>query len=311
MMVIINTYQTTIKQPIIFEGIGLHTGLKSKVVLQPSDVNSGIIFKRTDLNNNNCIKANYKNVTSAKLCTTLENEFGVKVSTVEHLLAALFIAKIDNVIIELNTEEVPIMDGSAQVFLEALKNSETITLSEKRNYFKVFNKIELIDGERKISLEPSDETLEIEFQLNYENKVIGKQKNTINFDKDDLDDVTKSRTFCLFQDIEKIKKAGLAKGGSLDNAVVVDENKVINQGGLRNDKEFVNHKILDLVGDLTLSGFRILGKIKCHQGGHLLTNMLLRKLFKNPDNYLVKFLEEKNIQKDKTITHNIQLAVNA
>lgn len=306
-----NTYQTSIRRPIIFEGIGLHTGLNSKVTLQPSEANSGIIFKRTDLKNNNCIKANYKNVTSAKLCTTLENQFGAKVSTVEHLLAALFIAEIDNVIIELNTEEVPIMDGSAKDFLEVLKNSEIETLSKKRNYFRVFNKIDLVDGDRKISLEPSDETLEVEFQLNYENKVIGNQKNTINFDKDNLDDVTKSRTFCLFQDIEKIKKAGLAKGGSLDNAVVVDGNKIINQDGLRNDKEFVNHKILDLVGDLTLSGSRILGKIRCYQGGHLLTNMFLRKLFTNPDNYLKKIPEEKNTQQDNSITHNIQVAVNA
>ena len=306
-----NIYQTTLKQPITFEGIGLHTGLNSKVILQPSEANSGIIFKRTDLKNNNCIKANYKNVTSAKLCTTLENEFGVKVSTVEHLLAALFVAEIDNVIIELNTQEVPIMDGSAKDFLDVLKNSEIKTLSKKRNYFRVFNKIDLVDGDRKISLEPSDETLEVEFQLNYENKVIGKQKNTINFDKDDLNDVTKSRTFCLFQDLEKIKNAGLAKGGSLDNAIVVDENKVINHDGLRNEKEFVNHKILDLVGDLMLSGTRILGKITCHQGGHLLTNMFLRKLFKNPDNYLIKFPEEKNTKKDNSITHNIQLAVNA
>ena len=303
-----NIYQTTLKQPITFEGIGLHTGLNSKVILQPSEANSGIIFKRTDLKNNNCIKANYKNVTSAKLCTTLENEFGVKVSTVEHLLAALFVAEIDNVIIELNTQEVPIMDGSAKDFLDVLKNSEIKTLSKKRNYFRVFNKIDLVDGDRKISLEPSDETLEVEFQLNYENKVIGKQKNTINFDKDDLNDVTKSRT-CFFQDIEKIKKLGFK--GSLDNAVVVDEDKVINQDGLRNEKELVNHKILDLVGDLTLSGSRILGKIRCHQGGHLLTNMFLRKLFKNPDNYLIKFPEEKNTKKDNSITHNIQLAVNA
>lgn len=306
-----NIYQTTLKQPITFEGIGLHTGLNSKVILQPSDADSGIIFKRTDLKKNNYIKASYKNVTSAKLCTTLENEFGAKVSTVEHLLAALFIAEIDNVMIELNNEEVPIMDGSAKDFLDVLKNSEIKTLSKKRNYFKVYNKINLVDGDRKISLEPCDDTLEVEFQLNYENKVIGKQKNTINFDRDDLIDVTKSRTFCLFQDIEKIKKAGLAKGGSLDNAVVVDENKVLNHDGLRNEKEFVNHKILDLVGDLTLSGSRILGKIRCHQGGHLLTNMFLRKLFKNPDNYLIKLPEEKNIDKDNSITHDIQVAVNA
>ena len=226
----------------------------------------------------NFIQANYLNVTSAKLCTTLENSHGVKVSTVEHLLAALYFAEIDNAIIEINTEEVPIMDGSAKNFLEVLKNAELKILSEKRKFLKVQNKIELKDGERTISIEPSEESLEVEFQLNYKNKIIGNQKNNINFKKYNIDEVSKSRTFCLYEDIEKIKQAGLAKGGSLDNAIVVDDNKVLNEGGLRNKKEFVNHKILDLVGDFLLSGYRIVGKVKCYQGGHELTNMFLRKM---------------------------------
>ena len=264
--VVNNLYQTSLNQPISIKGIGLHSGLRSEIRILPAKANQGIIFKRVDLNNNNTIEANYKNVTSAKLCTTLENKFGTKVSTVEHLLAALYIAGIDNALIEINNEEVPIMDGSAKDFLDLLKRSSIQTLTEKRNFLKILDKIELIDGERKISLEPNEESLEVEFQLNYKNEVIGKQKNVINFNKDNIDDVSKSRTFCLFEDIEKIKKAGLAKGGSLDNAIVVNENKVLNKDGLRNDKEFVNHKILDLVGDFFLSGYRILGKVKCDQG---------------------------------------------
>ena len=302
--------QKTIQKPVSFQGVGLHSGKNSMVRILPAKADEGIIFKRVDLKVNNFVEAKYQNVSSAKLCTTLENNFGVKVSTVEHLLAALYIADIDNALIEINSDEVPIMDGSAKIFLDLLKNSDIQTLSKKRKFLKVANKIELQDGDRKISLEPNDETLEIEFQLNYENKLIGNQKNTVNVSNDDLEPISKSRTFCLLKDIEKIKKLGLAKGGSLDNALVVDENKVLNEGGLRNDKEFVNHKILDLVGDISLSNIRILGKVKCYQGGHLLTNMFLRKLFQNPSNYFIKIPESETIKKEIKTVKNIQLAVN-
>ena len=302
--------QKTIQKPVSFQGVGLHSGKNSMVRILPAKADEGIIFKRVDLKVNNFVEAKYQNVSSAKLCTTLENNFGVKVSTVEHLLAALYIADIDNALIEINSDEVPIMDGSAKIFLDLLKNSDIQTLSKKRKFLKVANKIELQDGDRKISLEPNDETLEIEFQLNYENKLIGNQKNTVNVNNDDLEPISKSRTFCLLKDIEKIKKLGLAKGGSLDNALVVDENKVLNEGGLRNDKEFVNHKILDLVGDISLSNIRILGKVKCYQGGHLLTNMFLRKLFQNPSNYFIKIPESETIKKEIKTVKNIQLAVN-
>ena len=188
-------------------------------------------------------------MTSAKLCTTLENKHGVKVSTVEHLLAALYIAGIDNAIIEIDGEEVPIMDGSAKIFLHSLKDIEIKELPKKRKYLKVLKKIKLEDGKKTISIEPTNSTFEVDFQLNYDNKIIGKQRNVVNFQTDNLKEISDSRTFCLYQDIEKIKKVGLAKGGSLENAVVVDNTKVLNKEGLRNKKEFVNHKILDLAGD--------------------------------------------------------------
>ena len=201
------------------------------------------------------------------------------------------------------------MDGSAKQFLNIFNNINIKTLNAKKNYLKVVDKIELLDGERKISIEPNDETLEIEFQLNYNNKIIGNQKNSINFYKDNLNDVSKSRTFCLYQDIEKIKKVGLAKGGSLDNAVIVDDDKIINKDGLRNEKEFVNHKILDLLGDIFLSGYRILGKINCHQGGHQLTNMFLRKIFKNKSAF--KIFEYKNdfVNKNSKSYQGLKVAV--
>ena len=261
-----------------FEGIGLHSGKFSKVKVLPAKENSGIVFKRVDLNNN-LIKANFANVSSAVLCTTIENKHGAKVSTIEHLMAAFYMADIDNAIVEINSEEVPIMDGSAKVFLKLLNEVGSKTLIKEKKIFKSFKKIELVDGKRKISIEPLDKSLEVEFQLNYKNELIGNQKNKINFETDNLQDVSDSRTFCIFEDIEKIKKAGLAKGGSLDNALVIDQNKVLNKEGLRNSKEFVNHKILDLAGDFLLSGHRIVGKIKCYQGGHELTNLFLRKIF--------------------------------
>ena len=218
-------------------------------------------------------------------------------STVEHLLAALYIAEIDNAIIEINNEEVPIMDGSSKVFFDELKKVKKIELNKKRKYLKILSKVELLEGEKLISIDTSDNSFEVEFQLNYKNKIIGNQRNAINFLKDQLMEVYQSRTFCLFKDIEKIKKAGLAKGGSLDNAVVVNDNKVLNEGGLRNDKEFVNHKILDLAGDFLLSGHRVLGKVFSYQGGHELTNTFLRKLFNSKTAFEITELEETIIPK--------------
>ena len=201
-----DVYQKTLSQKVVFKGIGLHSGRASTINVMPAQEGEGIVFKRIDLNENNIIKANFKNVCSARLCTTLENNFGVKVSTVEHLLAAFYIIGIDNALVEIDNEEVPIMDGSSKDFLNILKEIELIEQSKKRKFLKISNKIELIDGKRKISIEPNEFSLEVNFQLNYKNKVIGKQKNTINFQKDDLSDVSNSRTFCLFEDIEKIKK---------------------------------------------------------------------------------------------------------
>ena len=304
-------YQKTICQPIIFQGIGLHSGKSSKIAILPGSSDQGIIFKRVDLKENNIVRANYESVSSAKLCTTLENEQGIKVSTVEHLLAALYIAEIDNAIIEIDNEEVPIMDGSAKDFLISLKKTPTKILEKKRKYLKILDKVELVDGEKKISIEPNDSSLEVHFQLNYKNEIIGKQKNQINFCFDNLNDVTNSRTFCLYEDIEKIKKAGLAKGGSLENAIVVDANKVLNEGGLRNEKEFVNHKILDLAGDFLLSGYRVLGKIKCYQGGHELTNKFLRKLLNQKSSIKTVEMTDKLVSKKTNSNQFENIAVSA
>ena len=244
------------------------------------------------------------------MCTTLENSFGARVSTVEHLLAALYIAGIDNAKVEVDNEEIPIMDGSAKNFLDILKKTEINILDEKRKYLKILNKVELIDGTRRIAIEPS-KSFEVDFQLNYKNKIIGKQKNIVNFNTDNIKEIVESRTFCLFEDIEKIKKSGLAKGGSLDNAIVVDQDKVLNKDGLRNEKEFVNHKILDLAGDFLLSGYRVLGKVTCYQGGHELTNTFLRKLVKTKESISIVKLDNPVVIKKESINPSLKIAVNA
>ena len=307
----ISIFQKTLQNKVSFSGVGLHSGKISKINILPAKEDEGIVFKRVDLNKNNLIKANFANVSSTILCTTLENKYGIKVSTVEHLLAALYITGIDNATIEIDNEEVPIMDGSSKDFLDVLKKINLIDQSRKKKYLKIINKIELKDGKRKISIEPSETTLEVNFQLDYKNKIIGNQKNVINFQEDNLEDVSNSRTFCLYEDIEKIKKKGLAKGGSLKNAIVVDDDKVLNKDGLRNEKEFVNHKILDLAGDFMLSGYRILGKVICYQGGHGLTNLFLRKIFNTKTVFEVIELSEFKVSKKIDYKELDKIAVNA
>ena len=287
--------QKTIKNNISFTGIGLHSGKKVKVTLKSSEPDTGIVFHRVDLKNKNLIYTNFKNVSNTSLNTTVSNEFGIKVSTIEHLMGAIFGLGIDNLLIEIDNEEVPILDGSAKEFIGKILSAGVKTSNKPIKIIKINNKIEYKDGERFISIEPSKVSLEIDFELKYKNSLIGNQRNKINVYEDDLTEVFDSRTFCLYEDIEEIKKIGLAKGGSLDNAVVVKDNKVLNEEGLRNPLEFVNHKILDCIGDLFTSGYRIIGNVKCSQGGHYLTNQLLRKVFKNVDNFSIVEIQERNL----------------
>ena len=287
--------QKTIKNPVSFSGIALHNGLNVNVTLKSAKPNEGIVFKRVDLKNNNFIYPNYLNVTNTSLNTTIENEHGVKVSTIEHLMGALFGLGIDNALIEIDNEEVPILDGSAKNFIEKIISSGFDISEEPIKIIKINKKIEYSDGKRFISIEPSKLSLDIDFELRFKNEIIGNQRNKVKVYEDDLTDVYNSRTFCLFEDIEFIKKNGLAKGGSLDNAIVVKDNEILNKDGLRNDKEFVNHKILDCIGDLYTSGYRIIGNVLCSQGGHYLTNQLLRKVFVDKNNFSIIEIREKNL----------------
>ena len=287
--------QKTIKNKVSFNGVALHSGLVVNVCLAPAAPNSGIIFKRVDLNDNNLVYPNFMNVTNTSLNTTIENEFGVKISTIEHLMCALFGLGIDNVIVEIDNEEVPILDGSAKLFIEKIISAGLEISNEPIKIIKIKKEIEYSDGNRFISIKPSTLSLDIDFELNYNNPIIGKQRNKVKVFEDDLTDIYNSRTFCLFEDIELIKKNGLAKGGSLENAIVVKDKQILNPEGLRNDKEFVNHKILDCLGDLYTSGYRIVASIKCSRGGHYLTNQLLRKVFQNNENFSIIEIKEKNL----------------
>ena len=287
--------QKTVKNPISFSGIGLHSGVKVDICIHPSSPDSGIVFKRVDLEKNNLIYPNYLNVSNTSLNTTIENEHGVKVSTIEHLMGALFGLGIDNALIEINNEEVPILDGSAKEFIKKILPTGLKISDAPIKVIKINQKVEFKDGERFISIQPSKLSLDIEFELKYKNKLIGNQKNKINVYEDDLEEIFNSRTFCLYEDIEAIKKIGLAKGGSLDNAIVVKGDNILNENGLRNEKEFVNHKILDCIGDLYTTGYRIIGSVICSQGGHFLSNQLLRKIFENKDNFSIIEIKGRNL----------------
>jgi len=287
--------QKTIKEPIVFRGIGLHSGKTVNLCIKSAMPDTGIVFKRVDLNNNNLVYPSFNNVTNTSLNTTISNEFGVKVSTIEHLMGALFGLGIDNVLVEIDNEEVPILDGSAKDFIKKLISVGLKSSNKPIKIIKINKFVKINDGERYISIEPSKLSLDIDFELRYKNELIGNQRNKINVYEDDLTDVFNSRTFCLYEDIESIKKIGLAKGGSLSNAIVVSDDKILNEDGLRNSKEFVNHKILDCIGDLFTSGYRIIGSIKCSQGGHYMTNQLLRNVFKNNKNFSIVEIKERNL----------------
>jgi UDP-3-O-[3-hydroxymyristoyl] N-acetylglucosamine deacetylase len=287
--------QKTIKEPIGFRGIGLHSGKTVNLCIKSAMPDTGIVFKRVDLNNNNLVYPSFNNVTNTSLNTTISNEFGVKVSTIEHLMGALFGLGIDNVLVEIDNEEVPILDGSAKDFIKKLISVGLKSSNKPIKIIKINKFVKINDGERYISIEPSKLSLDIDFELRYKNELIGNQRNKINVYEDDLTDVFNSRTFCLYEDIESIKKIGLAKGGSLGNAIVVSDDKILNEDGLRNSKEFVNHKILDCIGDLFTSGYRIIGSIKCSQGGHYMTNQLLRNVFKNNKNFSIVEIKERNL----------------
>lgn len=287
--------QKTINKKISFCGVGLHSGKKVQINLLPSEPNTGIIFRRIDLSKNNEIIPLYNNVTETTLCTTLSNEHGIKVSTVEHLMGALYGLGIDNLVVEINSQELPILDGSAKLFVEKILSAGIKSSNAPIKLIKINKKVSYAEGTKSISLNLSNVSSEIDFQINYKNNVIKTQRNKVNIFNDELKEIFESRTFCLYEDVEKLRSLGLAQGGNLDNAIVVGEKEILNKDGLRNQNEFVNHKILDCMGDLYLSGYRIIGSLITSEGGHGLTNNILRKLFSDKNNFSVIEIKGKTL----------------
>ena len=299
--------QKTIRENIELKGIGLHSGVQVSLIIKPSKVNTGIRFKRVDLKENNIIKADFKNVVDPVLCTKLENNNGASISTVEHLMAAFYGEGIDNALVEVDAPEIPIMDGSSVDFVEAIRSAGVDEQTEPKKFIKVLKKVEVKDGQKFISIEPLDKDLIIDFEIIFNNPLIRTRRKEFKLSNDNLSPIYNSRTFCLYEDIDNIKKMGLAKGGSLDNAIVVQGEKILNEDGLRDRHEFVYHKILDCLGDIMLSGNRIFGHIKTSQGGHALTNKLLKKFFSESSNWSFENFENNERQNQNTYKNPVAI----
>ena len=295
--------QKTINDTIKFQGVGLHNGINVNLTVKPASENFGIKFCRTDVSKENLIEANYQNVVEPVLCTKIKNNEGTTVSTVEHLMAAFFGEGIDNALVEIDSSEVPILDGSASEFVDAIRSVGLKEQKELRKFIKVLQKVEVKEGSKYISIEPLDNDLIVDFEIVYSNPLIRTRRKEFKLSDGDLTNIYNSRTFCLYEDIDFIKSQGLAKGGSLENAIVVKGNEILNDDGLRNRHEFVYHKILDCLGDLMLSGYRIFGHVKTSQGGHALTNKLLLKLFSEKSNWSLESgnSSEKNNQIEESL----------
>jgi UDP-3-O-[3-hydroxymyristoyl] N-acetylglucosamine deacetylase len=289
----VKIFQKTLNKKVTFKGISLHAGEVTTINLLPAKINQGIIFKRIDLKNSKPTLASWNNVKVANLCTMIKNSKGESVSTIEHLMFALYALEITNVTIEVDGPEIPILDGSSLLFIQELITSGISEQKTEMPELIINNSVEVVEQNKFIKYEPNqNKYLEIDYTLDYKDQLIKKQRKVVKNIQNSYKEIYNARTFCHQEDLEKIFAMGLAKGGSLDNAIVISGKKVLNQEGLRYKDEFVRHKILDCAGDLYLSGFFIKGKITCNQGGHELTNKLLQKILSNPKNYTINNMEK-------------------
>ena len=303
-------YQKTLKSKINFKGVGLHSGLVANLIVKPAAPNSGITFVRVDYKGKEkIIQAHISNALPAKLCTTISNRH-VSISTIEYLMSALSGMSIDNAVVEVDSQELPILDGSSKEFAVAIQDVGTTVQSSEKKYIKILKKIIVKDKDKSISIEPTNKNkLEIDYEIDFHDRVIKKQSKKIDLEKNGFMEVYDSRTFCLQKDLENIFKMGLAKGGSLENAIVVSEDKVLNQDGLRYKDEFVRHKILDCIGDLYLAGYSLIGKVTCYQGGHDMTRKFLEALIKNKNAWNLVTKKNQNFSSINSYSLN-QLVVN-
>ncbi|MEM7120867.1 MAG: UDP-3-O-acyl-N-acetylglucosamine deacetylase [Pseudomonadota bacterium] len=274
------TQQTTLKTPISCTGIGLHSGEKTSMTLRPAPANSGIVFERTDLQNGaRLFPARYDYVSDTFLCTTLTNASGATLATIEHVMAALAGCGIDNAVVEVSSAELPIMDGSASPFVFLIECAGIETLDAPRRAVRIRKPVTVEDGDKRATLTPFDGR-QVSCEIIYDNSRIARQRATVQVSADTFkNDVSRARTFGLMEDVAGLQANGLALGGSLDNAIVVSGDKVLNEGGLRFDDEFARHKVLDAIGDLALAGAPIIGSFDGHCSGHALNVELLKAIF--------------------------------
>ena len=285
--------QTTLKNKLFFDGIGIHNGRVVKMSIEPARTNTGIIFQRVDLDSNNIIKSIIDNVKNSELCTKITNDNGVSVSTIEHLMATFNGLKIDNAIVKINAPELPAMDGSANEYTKKIIKSGIQIQNINKKYLKIIKNISIREGHRHITISPANKfTLDI--QINYPNTIIGKDKFLYKDSHEEfINNISKARTFAFYEDIEKMRTAGLAIGGNLNNAIVVDKFKIVNPSGLRLDQEFIKHKVLDCLGDFYLLGMPIIGKIECFAPGHKLNQKFIKEILKDKTNYEIQDQREK------------------
>ena len=290
--------QTTLKNKLFFDGIGIHNGRVVKMSIEPARTNTGIIFQRVDLDSNNIIKSIIDNVKNSELCTKITNDNGVSVSTIEHLMATFNGLKIDNAIVKINAPELPAMDGSANEYTKKIIKSGIQIQNTNKKYLKIIKNISIREGHRHITISPANKfTLDI--QINYPNTIIGNDKFLYKDSHEEfINNISKARTFAFYEDIEKMRTAGLAIGGNLNNAIVVDKFKIVNPSGLRLDQEFIKHKVLDCLGDFYLLGMPIIGKIECFAPGHKLNQKFIKEILKDKTNYEIQDQREKE-QEDK------------
>ena len=280
--------QRTFENKTEIKGIGLHSGCESRLVFNPAPENSGIVFVRSDMRDNNVFPALYSSVVDTRNCTCLGNSSGQIVSTIEHVMAALYALGIDNALIEVNNPEVPIMDGSAQVFYDVLKNIRTVEQGSKRKYLKVVKPVKFVDDKGNyVKLYPGN-NLKINFVIDFPSKIVGHQEFSAEInDEIFATKIAPARTFCEKYQVDYLRSVGLIKGGSLDNAVVLDGETILNEGGFRVENECVNHKTLDCIGDMYTSGYRLLAEVEAFHSGHYHNNEVLKKLFSSKDNYQI------------------------
>ena len=278
-------YQQTIEDSLFVKGIGLHSGKDVELKLEPAEVDNGIKFIRVDSKKNNIIEAIWSNVSETLLSTTIANEYGLKISTIEHLMSALSGLHIDNLNIYINTAEVPIMDGSSRPFVDMIEKIGIKKQNKKRKFLNVKKIIEVSNNNSSVKIIPNNQ-FSIDFEIDFPSQLVSRQSCQLQLINGNYKtDIAAARTFGFEKDVEDLRSNGLALGGSLDNAVVVGENEILNKDGLRYTDEFVRHKILDSIGDLYLAGSPIIGYFYGNKSGHYLNNQLLRKLFSDESNY--------------------------